>query len=85
MTKKEFGSSISFSLSLSLILSSSFSTPRAGNLDRSDLYYEYYPDRYPGRRGSLVPFTLRLMHAGVNEKKKKGGKKTRIVMLITNK
>lgn len=24
-----------------------------GNLDQPDLYYEYYPTAYPGRRGSI--------------------------------
>ncbi|XP_072554836.1 trafficking protein particle complex subunit 12 [Paramormyrops kingsleyae] len=34
-----------------------------GNLDQPDLYYEYYPTAYPGRRGSVVPFSMRVLHA----------------------
>uniref|UniRef100_A0A914ZNX6 Trafficking protein particle complex subunit 12 n=1 Tax=Parascaris univalens TaxID=6257 RepID=A0A914ZNX6_PARUN len=33
-------------------------------LDAPDLYFQYYPTAYiDGRKGSLVPFTLRLIHA----------------------
>uniref|UniRef100_A0A8C2HMZ6 Trafficking protein particle complex subunit 12 n=1 Tax=Cyprinus carpio TaxID=7962 RepID=A0A8C2HMZ6_CYPCA len=34
-----------------------------GNLDHPDLYYEYYPTVYPGRRGSMLPFSMRVLHA----------------------
>lgn len=34
-----------------------------GNLDQPDLYYEYYPTVYPGRRGTSIFTTL---FSGIN-------------------
>lgn len=34
-----------------------------GNLDNCDLYYEFYPNEYPDRKGSIVPWSLRLLWA----------------------
>ncbi|XP_076463127.1 trafficking protein particle complex subunit 12-like [Babylonia areolata] len=33
------------------------------NLDTPDLYFEFYPQQYPGRRGSMVCFAMRMLHA----------------------
>ncbi|KAL8600764.1 hypothetical protein ACOMHN_055959 [Nucella lapillus] len=33
------------------------------NLDTPDLYFEFYPQQFPGRRGSMVCFAMRMLHA----------------------
>nr|CAH8863268.1 unnamed protein product [Trichobilharzia regenti] len=33
------------------------------NLDAPNVYFEYTPELYPGRTGSIIPFSLRLLHA----------------------
>ena len=45
-----------------------FSTAEAeaaafGSLESPDLFYQFYPDLHPGKRGSLVPWGLRLLLA----------------------
>ena len=34
-----------------------------GSFDQVDLLYESYPDVHKGKRGTMVPFSLRLIHA----------------------
>ncbi|KAH3775656.1 trafficking protein particle complex subunit 12-like [Dreissena polymorpha] len=54
-----------FSLMMKLrmysILESEFAAFKT--LDTPDIYYEFYPTNYPGKRGSMVPFGMRLLHA----------------------
>lgn len=39
---------------LSLFQNAELELEPFGNLDQPDLYYEYYPTVYPGRRGSIL-------------------------------
>ena len=34
-----------------------------GNLDAAVLYYEFYPDLYPGKEGTMIPFCFRILAA----------------------
>ncbi|KAM6973431.1 trafficking protein particle complex subunit 12 [Aplochiton taeniatus] len=48
---------------LSLFQNAEMEMEPFGDLDHPDLYYEYHPTVYPGRRGSMVPFSMRVLHA----------------------
>ncbi|XP_069742295.1 trafficking protein particle complex subunit 12 isoform X3 [Narcine bancroftii] len=50
-------------MKLSLFQNAEMEFEPFGNLDQPDLYYEYYPHVYPGRRGSMIPFSMRILHA----------------------
>eukprot|EP00735_Rhodelphis_limneticus_P004243 TRINITY_DN15813_c0_g1::TRINITY_DN15813_c0_g1_i1::g.25521::m.25521 TRINITY_DN15813_c0_g1::TRINITY_DN15813_c0_g1_i1::g.25521 ORF type:complete len:404 (-),score=22.42,sp/Q8K2L8/TPC12_MOUSE/26.98/4e-32,TPR_16/PF13432.1/1.5e+02,TPR_16/PF13432.1/0.043,TPR_16/PF13432.1/2.1e-05,TPR_14/PF13428.1/6.7e+02,TPR_14/PF13428.1/8.8,TPR_14/PF13428.1/1.7e+02,TPR_14/PF13428.1/0.096,TPR_14/PF13428.1/0.53,TPR_11/PF13414.1/7.1e+03,TPR_11/PF13414.1/0.15,TPR_11/PF13414.1/0.0004,TPR_2/PF07719.12/2.1e+03,TPR_2/PF07719.1 len=36
-----------------------------GDLDSQEYTYERYPDQYPNKKGSMIPFALRLYHAKI--------------------
>ncbi|XP_067878295.1 trafficking protein particle complex subunit 12 isoform X2 [Heterodontus francisci] len=50
-------------MKLSLFQNAEMEFEPFGSLDQPDLYYEYYPHVYPGRRGSMIPFSMRVLHA----------------------
>ncbi|XP_056332885.1 trafficking protein particle complex subunit 12 [Danio aesculapii] len=54
---------LSLLMKLSLFQNAELELEPFGDLDHPNLYYEYYPAVYPGRRGSMVPFSMRLLHA----------------------
>lgn len=33
------------------------------NFEKSEFFYEYYPDYYPNRKGSMVAFGFRMLNA----------------------
>uniref|UniRef100_A0A914XBR1 Trafficking protein particle complex subunit 12 n=1 Tax=Plectus sambesii TaxID=2011161 RepID=A0A914XBR1_9BILA len=34
-----------------------------GDLEAPDMFFQYYPEIYPMKRGSMVPFSMRVIHA----------------------
>ena len=44
-----------------------------GMLDYPDVYFEHAPDLYPGRKGSIIPFSLRLLYAELPHHLKRSG------------
>ncbi|KAM8952692.1 trafficking protein particle complex subunit 12 [Pelodytes ibericus] len=58
---------LSLLVKLSLFQSAEVELEPFKKLDQPDLYYEYYPHVYPGRRGSMVPFSMRILHAELHQ------------------
>ncbi|XP_068136449.1 trafficking protein particle complex subunit 12 isoform X2 [Hyperolius riggenbachi] len=58
---------LSLSVKLGLFQNAEMEFEAFKNLDQPDLYYEYYPHVYPGRRGSMVPFSMRILHAELRQ------------------
>ncbi|XP_006811107.2 trafficking protein particle complex subunit 12-like [Saccoglossus kowalevskii] len=56
---------ISLMMKLRLFSAAEAEIESFGNLDRPDLFFEFYPDLYPGKRGSMVPFSFRVLHAEI--------------------
>jgi len=55
---------------LSLVKLRSFETAyqelkALSHLDRPELFYEYYPETFPGRKGSMIPFSVRVISASL--------------------
>lgn len=37
-----------------------------GDLNAAELYYTHYPELYPNRKGSMVPFGMRVLAGGMH-------------------